>query len=62
MKQRDGQGSEFKRAATERTGELIINGPDWLLEQYREMADDFPQEAEAEEWSEALIGDSSAEE
>ena len=35
--------------------------PNSLVAQYREMASDSQREAEAEEWSEGLIGDASAE-
>ncbi|MFZ0285691.1 MAG: hypothetical protein WAL32_10715 [Terriglobales bacterium] len=42
------------RAAAERS-------PNSLVAQYREMASDSEREAEAEEWSEGLIGDASAE-
>ena len=45
----------------ERVEELNMSGPGGLLERYREMASDSQQEAEAEEWSEGLIGDASAE-
>jgi hypothetical protein len=42
------------RAASERD-------PNSLIAQYREMADDKAREREAEEWSEGLISDASAE-
>jgi hypothetical protein len=42
------------RAAAERS-------PNSLIARYREMASDRQREAEAEEWSEELIGDASAE-
>jgi hypothetical protein len=35
--------------------------PNSLIAQYREMANDSRRETEAEEWSEGLIGDASAE-
>jgi hypothetical protein len=41
--------------------ELAISAPGGLLDQYREMASDVQHEKEAEEWSEGLIGDASAE-
>jgi len=63
MKPSDDQRSGFKRASADGADELNPSGPpDRLLEPYREMANDFPHEAEAEEWSEALIGDTSEEE
>jgi hypothetical protein len=37
--------------------ELDTTGPGGLLERYRESASDSQGEAEAEEWSEGLIGD-----
>jgi hypothetical protein len=40
---------------------LSISAPGGLLEQYREMASDRQRDAEAEEWSEGMIGDASAE-
>jgi hypothetical protein len=39
-----------------------MNGWAELLERYRETANDNQREAEAEEWSEALIGDAPVEE
>lgn len=41
-------------------GELTTNCTDDLWDQYREMANDSQHEAEAEEWSEGLIGDAIA--
>ncbi|MGO9648634.1 MAG: hypothetical protein ACLPOO_11325 [Terriglobales bacterium] len=51
---------ELERAVPDRTDELSTSGPDGLLEKYREMASDSRHEAEAEEWSEGIIGDASA--
>jgi hypothetical protein len=44
---------EAARAAAEES-------PNSLVAQYREMANDSDREREAEEWSEGLIGDASA--
>jgi len=52
---------ELAQAVLNRLDEITMSGPGGLLEQYREMASDSQQEAEAEEWSEGLIGDASAE-
>jgi hypothetical protein len=52
---------EFERAILEKVDELAMSGPGGLLERYDEMARDSQQEAEAEEWSEGLMGDASAE-
>jgi len=52
---------ELERAILDKVDELSMSGPGGLLERYREMASDSQQEAEAEEWSEGLIGDASAE-
>lgn len=41
--------------------ELIVSAPGGLFDQYREMANDAQHEREAEDWSEGLIGDASAE-
>ena len=41
--------------------EAADKAPNSLIAQYREMANDSAHEAEAEEWSEGLIGDVSAE-
>jgi hypothetical protein len=41
--------------------ELIVSAPGGLFDQYREMANDAQHEREAEEWSQGLIGDGSAE-
>jgi hypothetical protein len=41
--------------------EAADKAPNSLIAQYREMANDSVHEAEAEEWSEGLIGDVSAE-
>ena len=52
---------ELERVVLEKVDEIIMAGPGGLLERYREMASDDQHEAEAEEWSEGLIGDASAE-
>lgn len=52
---------ELEKVILEKVDELSMSGPGGLLERYREMASDSPQEAEAEEWTEGLIGDASAE-
>jgi hypothetical protein len=52
---------ELERVILDKVDELSMSGPGGLLERYREMASDAQQEAEAEEWSEGLIGDASAE-
>jgi hypothetical protein len=41
--------------------DLIVSAPGGLFDQYREMANDAQHEREAEDWSEGLIGDASAE-
>jgi hypothetical protein len=48
-------------AILEKVDEINMSGPGGLLERYREMANDSQHEAEAEEWSEGLIGDASTE-
>jgi|ERR1035438_439800 hypothetical protein len=40
--------------------DLLMNGPGGLIEGYTAMANDGAAEREAEEWSEGLIGDASA--
>jgi len=52
---------ELEQSILQKTDELSMSGPGGLLERYREMANDSQHEAEAEEWSEGLIGDASAE-
>ena len=52
---------ELERAVLDTVDELNMSGPGGLLDRYREMASDTQQEAEAQEWSEGLIGDASAE-
>lgn len=52
---------ELERVILDKVDELNMSGPGGLLERYREMASDSQQETEAEEWSEGLIGDASAE-
>jgi hypothetical protein len=61
MKPSDDRCGEFERWAANRADELNLSGLGGLLEQYCEMASDSQHEAEAEEWSEGLIGDVSAE-
>jgi hypothetical protein len=52
---------ELESAILQKADELSMSGPGGLLERYREMANDSQHETEAEEWSEGLIGDASAE-
>ena len=47
----------LQAAILEVAEELALREPGGLLEKYREMADDQAREAEAEGWSEGLIGD-----
>jgi hypothetical protein len=51
---------ELESAVLDKVEELSQSGPGGLLEQYAEMASDQAREREAEEWSEGLIGDASA--
>jgi hypothetical protein len=48
---------EIAEAVLEKARELTRNEAESLLEGYRQMAADEEQEAEAEEWTEGLIGD-----
>jgi hypothetical protein len=50
----------LEQAVMEKLEELSIGGPGGLMERYEEMANDKQREREAEEWSEGLIGDSTA--
>src|ERR1700693_3007698 len=50
---------ELEKVILEKVEELSMSGPNGLLERYREMAGDSEREAEAEDWSEGLIGDAS---
>ena len=52
---------ELEKAILDKVDDLSMSGPGGLLERYREMASDSQHEAEAEEWSEGLIADASAE-
>ncbi len=51
----------LQHVVLEKVEELSISGPGGLVEKYTEMANDEARECEAEEWSEGLIGDASAE-
>jgi len=51
----------LQQVLLEKAEHLSISGPGGLVEKYREMASDKEREREAEEWSEGLIGDASAE-
>jgi hypothetical protein len=51
----------LQQVILEKVEELSISGPGGLLEKYTEMSNDRAREREAEEWSEGLIGDASAE-
>jgi hypothetical protein len=51
----------LQQVVLEKVEELSISGPGGLMEKYAEMANDKAREREAEEWSEGLIGDASAE-
>jgi cold shock CspA family protein len=48
---------DIGEAVLVRAKELQRNGAESLLDGYRQMAADQEQEAEAEEWTEGLIGD-----
>ena len=48
---------ELEAVVRDRIDELSVSRPGGLLEGYAEMARDEAREREAEEWSEALIGD-----
>jgi hypothetical protein len=51
---------ELKEVVLNRIEELAMSGPGGLIEGYMAMAKDAAGEREAEEWSEGLIGDASA--
>ena len=51
----------LQQVVLEKAEELSLSGPGGLLEKYKEMANDRDREADAEEWSEGMIGDASAE-
>lgn len=51
----------LEQAVLEAVEDFKLSKPGGLIEQYREMAADTEREREAEEWSEGLIGDASAE-
>ena len=50
----------LQQVVLEKVEELSISGPGGLVEKYTEMTNDRAREREAEEWSEGLIGDASA--
>jgi hypothetical protein len=52
---------ELEEAILSKIEDLAMSGPGGLLEGYSAMAADADGEREAEEWSEGLIGDASAE-
>jgi hypothetical protein len=52
--------NELKEVILSRVDDLALSGPGGLIEGYTAMANDAPREREAEEWSEGLIGDASA--
>jgi hypothetical protein len=52
---------ELEEAILSKIEDLAMAGPGGLLEGYSAMAADAAREREAEEWSEGLIGDASAE-
>jgi hypothetical protein len=52
---------ELEEAILGKIEDLAMSGPGGLLEGYSAMAADADGEREAEEWSEGLIGDASAE-
>ncbi len=51
---------ELESAVLDKVEDLSHRGPGGLIEKYAEMASDQAREREAEEWSEGLIGDTSA--
>jgi hypothetical protein len=51
---------ELEQVVLDKIEELSIGGPGGLKERYAEMANDEEREREAEEWSEGLIGDATA--
>jgi hypothetical protein len=52
---------ELREAVLSRIDDLAMSGPGGLTEGYTAMANDAAREREAEEWSEGLISDASAE-
>jgi hypothetical protein len=52
--------NELKEVILSRVDDLAMSGPGGLIEGYTAMAKDAAGEREAEEWSEGLIGDASA--
>ena len=52
---------ELEGVVREHVEELAHGKPGGLIEGYTQMANDEPREREAEQWSEGLIGDASAE-
>jgi hypothetical protein len=52
---------ELQDVILNRIDDLAMSGPGGLIEGYTAMAQDADREREAEEWSEGLIGDASAE-
>jgi hypothetical protein len=52
---------ELEEAILSKIEDLAMRGPGGLIEGYSAMAADAAREREAEEWSEGLIGDASAE-
>jgi hypothetical protein len=51
---------ELAEVILNKIDDLAMSGPGGLIEGYRAMAKDADGEREAEEWSEGLIGDASA--
>jgi|ERR1039458_2460183 hypothetical protein len=51
---------ELQDVILSRIDDLAMSGPGGLIEGYTAMAKDADREREAEEWSEGLIGDASA--
>ncbi len=51
---------ELREVILGRIDDLAVSGPGGLMEGYAAMAQDAKREREAEEWSEGLIGDGSA--
>jgi hypothetical protein len=52
---------ELEETILSKIEDLAMSGPGGLIEGYTAMAADASRESEAEEWSEGLIGDASAE-
>ena len=53
-------GGYAAASVEEAARKAALNSPHSLVAQYREMANDSQREREAEEWTEGLIGDASA--